>query len=226
MPNGCGRSTRAARAPTSGRGTTTSGSQHSPQDLLLADPGPRDMFDDRVYKRGALTLHVLRRTHRRREFLCAAAGLDRPATVTAPSSPTTSPGLAANYAHESLRPLWDAWLYSTGFPRWTRHVTDARTPATGPVTRAQRGPGRHGDGAVRAVRLRGALPGRPRSRAGRVLGVRRVLGRVRAGHRRGVRPAAGGDPGGALGALHRGRRAGRERTRCGWRRWSAWWPPR
>ena len=33
----------------------------SPQDLLLSDPGPRDMFDDRVYKRGALTLHALRR---------------------------------------------------------------------------------------------------------------------------------------------------------------------
>ena len=48
----------------------------SPQDLLLSDPGPRDMFDDRVYKRGALTLHVLRRHHRRRELLCAAAGLD------------------------------------------------------------------------------------------------------------------------------------------------------
>lgn len=31
-----------------------------PQDLLLADPGPRDMFDDRVYKRGALTVHALR----------------------------------------------------------------------------------------------------------------------------------------------------------------------
>ncbi len=31
-----------------------------PQDLLLADPGPRLMFDDRVYKRGALTLHALR----------------------------------------------------------------------------------------------------------------------------------------------------------------------
>ncbi|MBF4162932.1 M1 family metallopeptidase [Nocardioides acrostichi] len=30
------------------------------QDLLLADPGPADMFDDRVYKRGALTLHTLR----------------------------------------------------------------------------------------------------------------------------------------------------------------------
>ena len=35
--------------------------RESPQDLLLADPGPKDMFDDRVYKRGALTLHALRR---------------------------------------------------------------------------------------------------------------------------------------------------------------------
>lgn len=31
-----------------------------PQDLVLADPGPADMFDDRVYERGALTLHALR----------------------------------------------------------------------------------------------------------------------------------------------------------------------
>ncbi|QLD10956.1 M1 family metallopeptidase [Microbacterium oleivorans] len=30
------------------------------QDLLLSDPGPDLMFDDRVYKRGALTLHALR----------------------------------------------------------------------------------------------------------------------------------------------------------------------
>ena len=30
------------------------------QDLVLADPGPELMFDDRVYKRGALTLHAVR----------------------------------------------------------------------------------------------------------------------------------------------------------------------
>ena len=30
------------------------------QDLMLADPGPVAIFDDRVYKRGALTLHALR----------------------------------------------------------------------------------------------------------------------------------------------------------------------
>jgi aminopeptidase N len=33
-----------------------------PQDLVLGDPGTDDMFDDRVYKRGALTLHALRGT--------------------------------------------------------------------------------------------------------------------------------------------------------------------
>ncbi len=32
------------------------------QDLVLADPGPDLMFDDRLYKRGALTLHAVRRT--------------------------------------------------------------------------------------------------------------------------------------------------------------------
>ncbi len=31
-----------------------------PQDLTLAEPGVRRIFDDRVYERGALTLHALR----------------------------------------------------------------------------------------------------------------------------------------------------------------------
>jgi aminopeptidase N len=31
-----------------------------PEDLLVGDPGASNMFDDRVYKRGALTLHALR----------------------------------------------------------------------------------------------------------------------------------------------------------------------
>ncbi|WP_330166647.1 MULTISPECIES: M1 family metallopeptidase [unclassified Brevibacterium] len=33
-----------------------------PQDIMLGDPGGPDMFDDRVYKRGALCLHALRLT--------------------------------------------------------------------------------------------------------------------------------------------------------------------
>jgi aminopeptidase N len=38
------------------------------QDLLLCDPGPDLMFDDRLYKRGALTLHALRTTLGDRAF--------------------------------------------------------------------------------------------------------------------------------------------------------------
>lgn len=34
----------------------------APQDLVIADPGPDLMFDDRLYQRGALTLHALRCT--------------------------------------------------------------------------------------------------------------------------------------------------------------------
>jgi aminopeptidase N len=34
--------------------------QRQPQDLVLGDPTPAHLFDDRVYKRGALTLHALR----------------------------------------------------------------------------------------------------------------------------------------------------------------------
>ena len=33
----------------------------TPMHFTLKDPGARDMFDDRVYKRGAITLHALRR---------------------------------------------------------------------------------------------------------------------------------------------------------------------
>ena len=33
----------------------------TPMRFTLADPGARDMFDDRVYKRGAIALHALRR---------------------------------------------------------------------------------------------------------------------------------------------------------------------
>jgi aminopeptidase N len=47
------------------------------QDLVLSDPGPQLMFDDRVYKRGALTLHALRLT------LGAAALVDLLRTWTA-----------------------------------------------------------------------------------------------------------------------------------------------
>jgi aminopeptidase N len=87
----------------------------SAQNLLLADPGPKDMFDDRVYKRGAITLHVLRRTIGDENFFNLLRGWTaRYWHTTAVTDDFT--GLAANYTDQSLRPLWQAWLYSTGVP--------------------------------------------------------------------------------------------------------------
>ncbi len=87
----------------------------SSQDLLLADPGPRDMFDDRVYKRGALTLHALRGVIGDDNFFALLRDWTtryRHSTVVTDDFT----GLAAQHAQTSLRPLWDAWLYSTPVP--------------------------------------------------------------------------------------------------------------
>jgi aminopeptidase N len=88
---------------------------HSPHDLVLADPGPRDMFDDRVYKRGALTLHVLRKAIGDQNFFALLRDWTaryRHGTVVTDDFT----GLAAHYTDESLRPMWDAWLYSKDVP--------------------------------------------------------------------------------------------------------------
>ena len=89
--------------------------RQKPQDLLLTDPGPRHMFDDRVYKRGALTLHALRGELGDEKFFALLQDwTSRYRHGTATTDDFT--GLAANYSDESLRPLWDAWLYSTEVP--------------------------------------------------------------------------------------------------------------
>ncbi|HTM86383.1 MAG TPA: M1 family aminopeptidase, partial [Mycobacterium sp.] len=86
-----------------------------PQDLLLADPGPADMFDDRVYKRGALTLHQLRGQLGDDDFFTLLRDwTTRYRHGNAGTDDFT--GLAANYASASLQPLWQAWLYSTALP--------------------------------------------------------------------------------------------------------------
>lgn len=87
----------------------------SPQDLVLADPGPKDMFDDRVYKRGALTLHALRKHLGDTDFFALLRDwTTRYRHSTAVTDDFT--GLAAQYSDSSLRALWQAWLYSEQLP--------------------------------------------------------------------------------------------------------------
>lgn len=87
----------------------------SPQDLLLADPGPADMFDDRVYKRGAITLHLLRGLLGDDAFFALLREwTTRYRHGNADTEDFTR--LAAEYTSEPLQPLWQEWLYSTAVP--------------------------------------------------------------------------------------------------------------
>lgn len=85
------------------------------QDLVLADPGPADMFDDRVYKRGALTLHVLRGVlgdHTFFELLRSWASTYRHAVVTTAQFEE----LASAAAGRALDEVFEPWLRQPVLP--------------------------------------------------------------------------------------------------------------
>lgn len=86
-----------------------------PQDITIGDPGPDLMFDDRVYKRGALTLHTLRLELRDEAFfelLRTWTAKHRHSSVTTEEFTD----LAAHFTRIPLRPLWDAWLGEKALP--------------------------------------------------------------------------------------------------------------
>ncbi|MEV8215448.1 M1 family metallopeptidase [Leifsonia sp. NPDC077715] len=87
----------------------------APKDLLLGDPGPDDMFDDRVYKRGACLLHALRNRigdERFFELLHAWTRNHRFGTVTS----ADFEALAGAFSDEPLHAFFDAWLRETRLP--------------------------------------------------------------------------------------------------------------
>ncbi len=89
-----------------------------PQDLILADPGMRRMFDDRVYQRGALTLQALRAAVGDSAFF----GILREWTATHRHGSVTTEqftALAQRHTGQALDVLFTPWLY------------DARLPALG-----------------------------------------------------------------------------------------------
>jgi aminopeptidase len=83
------------------------------QDLVIADPGPDLMFDDRLYKRGALALHALRRT------LGDDAFLDLVRTwVSEHALGTVTTELFAAHAarYGDVSELLRCWLYEPALP--------------------------------------------------------------------------------------------------------------
>ncbi|MEV0343675.1 M1 family metallopeptidase [Nocardia sp. NPDC050713] len=87
-----------------------------PQDIVIGDPGPKRMFDDRVYKRGALTLHALRLELGEPGFF----DLLREWVLRYRHSSVSTEeftDLAGHYSLVPLRPLWDSWLRDERLPQ-------------------------------------------------------------------------------------------------------------
>ncbi|MGN7798889.1 M1 family metallopeptidase [Leifsonia sp. 22587] len=87
----------------------------APKDLLLGDPGPDAMFDDRVYKRGACLLHALRNRIGDERFfglLREWTRIHRFGTVTS----ADFEALAERVAEEPLGTFFDEWLRQTRLP--------------------------------------------------------------------------------------------------------------
>ncbi|MFD3746775.1 M1 family metallopeptidase [Nocardia sp. NPDC058633] len=87
-----------------------------PQDIVVGDPGPKDMFDDRVYKRGALTLHALRlelRDHLFFELIREWTARYRHSSITTEEFVD----LAGHYSVTPLRGLFAIWLGTKPLPQ-------------------------------------------------------------------------------------------------------------
>ncbi|MEU5691943.1 M1 family metallopeptidase [Actinosynnema sp. NPDC020468] len=86
-----------------------------PQDLRIGDPGVADMFDDRVYKRGALTVHAVRQVLGDHAFFAVL----REWTRTHRHGTATTADfvlLAQRHTDTPLAPLFHAWLQETRLP--------------------------------------------------------------------------------------------------------------
>ncbi|MDX3454911.1 M1 family metallopeptidase [Streptomyces sp. ME02-8801-2C] len=86
-----------------------------PQDLRLADPGRKLMFDDRLYQRGGLAVHAVRCALGDEVFfrmLRGWAGLHRGGSV----STGTFTAYVGRFAVEPLDELFSAWLYEGALP--------------------------------------------------------------------------------------------------------------
>ncbi|MDK8879278.1 M1 family metallopeptidase [Corynebacterium sp. MSK008] len=86
----------------------------TPMRFTLADPGPRNMFDDRVYKRGAITLHALRRAFGDTVFFNAVR--DYVATNAHGIVETFDLVNAFKRQGADISPILDAWIQHPELP--------------------------------------------------------------------------------------------------------------
>lgn len=87
----------------------------SKQKLVIGDPGPKKMFDDRVYVRGALTLHTLRMSVGDQIFFTI---LQRWTAQNRCGNVTTAEflALASEVSGRAIEPLLHEWLFEKKLP--------------------------------------------------------------------------------------------------------------
>ena len=89
-----------------------------PLEFPLANPGPKEMFDDRVYKRGALTLHALHMALGSEAFFSAVRNYTAKSAHGVVEQGDFARALGA--ASPSMKPqidaVWNAWLRTTALP--------------------------------------------------------------------------------------------------------------
>ena len=94
-----------------------------PHTILLADPGPRDMFDDRVYKRGALTVHALRVLLGDEAFFrmlrrYVASGRHSVVEPIDLKREVLAEARAVGVPESAVEALWHAWLHQLPLPEF------------------------------------------------------------------------------------------------------------
>ncbi|MEV8251706.1 M1 family metallopeptidase [Microbacterium sp. NPDC076768] len=97
-----------------------------PADLLLSNPGAKDMFDDRVYKRGALALHSLRLSIGSEAFFTLArTWTSRYASLAVSSDDFL--GLVDELAGTAARDLMRTWIDELPLPALPREAQSRAT---------------------------------------------------------------------------------------------------
>ena len=86
------------------------------QDLMVSDPGPDLMFDDRLYKRGALFLHALRVTLGDQLFFVTLAGWVAEHAYGTVGTDQFVDFVASRTGSTDVRPLAHKWLKETQLP--------------------------------------------------------------------------------------------------------------
>ena len=88
-----------------------------PRDIIVGDPGPHDMFDDRVYKRGALALHALRRSLGNDAFFGAVRAYARERRHGTVSTGDFVEFLTVHTGSGEVHHIIDRWLFRTALPK-------------------------------------------------------------------------------------------------------------